>query len=103
MRRKILYYFPVEGAKNKAGNGNLTFDWFKKHFKLPIKHKYYTEMSNYSEEGYEFSYPPFRSKIAFTNHQLIWQGRVEDMIIEKHADEHEGVDETCHILLQGIK
>lgn len=95
----IEYYFPVEGAKNKANNGNLTFDFFKKHFKLPLNPEYFISL-NYSEElEFPTNLPQFKEIIAFSNGDLIWQGIVEGIIKEKRVDS----DDCIRVLLNPIK
>jgi hypothetical protein len=80
--KTIYYYFPKEGVKNKAGNALLTFDWFKKKFKLPIDLDYFHEI-NYMEEGEGFDIPYIKDIIALTDDKILWQGQVESIIRQK--------------------
>lgn len=96
--KTIYYYFPVEGAKNKAGNATLTFDWFKKKFRLPLDMNYFHEI-NYIEEGESFEVPYIKDIIALTDDEILWQGQVEAIIRQKSMKD----GEIIRILLYEIK
>ena len=96
--KTIYYYFPVEGAKNKAGNATLTFDWFKKKFRLPLDMNYFNQI-NYIEEGETFDIPYIKDIIAVTDEDILWQGQVEAIIRQKSLEE----GEIVRILLCEIK
>jgi hypothetical protein len=96
--KTIYYYFPVEGAKNKAGNAYLTFDWFKKKFRLPLDLDYFHEI-NYVEEGESFDVPYIKDIVALTDKKIIWQGQVEAIIRQKSIND----GEIVRILLYEIK
>lgn len=73
------FYIPVEGVKNKAGNANLTFDWFKKKFKNPVDFQYFIEI--------EYEYPiegrlQLKDIICFDHNGIQRQGIVESIIVE---------------------
>ena len=96
--KTIYYYFPKEGVKNKAGNATLTFDWFKKKFRLPLDMNYFNEI-NYIEEGETFDIPYIKDIIALTDEDILWQGQVEAIIRQKSLEE----GEIVRILLCEIK
>jgi hypothetical protein len=96
--KTIYYYFPKEGVKNKAGNALLTFDWFKKKFRLPLDMDYFNRI-NYIEEGETFEIPYIKDIVAITDEDILWQGQVEAIIRQKSLEE----GEIVRILLCEIK
>jgi len=96
--KTIYYYFPKEGVKNKAGNALLTFDWFKKKFRLPLDMDYFNRI-NYIEEGETFEIPYLKDIVAITDEDILWQGQVEAIIRQKSLEE----GEIVRILLCEIK
>lgn len=100
MKRVLKFYNPKEGLKNKAGTTNLTIDWFKKKFRMPIDSKVFDEI-NYEEKGSDLLPPDFKWLISVTHeNSLLWQGRVEGIAQEKVIDGAH--DEVIHILLQPL-
>lgn len=98
MSKRIIYYFPMTEKKNKAGNANLTIDWFKKQFKLPLDLTVFTEL-NYIDEGAGFETPNLKDVMAFTNDTLILQGEVEKIIRQRTFDD----GDIVRVLLSPIK
>jgi hypothetical protein len=96
--KNILYYFPTNGIKNKAKTANVTIDWFKKKFILPLDLNHFTEIA-YQEEGEIFEIPNLKDVIAFTHEEIIWQGEVEKIIRQKTVSEGEFI----RILLKPIE
>ena len=96
--KTIFYYFPIEGVKNKAGNATLTFDWFKKKFRLPIDLNYFHELNSF-EEVESFEVPYIKYMIDLTDDEILWQGQVEVIIRQKSMKD----GEIIRILLCEIK
>lgn len=96
----IKYYKQEQKIKNKAQTGLVTFDYFKKHFVLPLDMDKFQQI--YFEEVGDFlTIPQFKMIICLDifTYSVKFQGRVEGIIREIGQDEHE----VYHVLLQEIK
>jgi hypothetical protein len=95
----IRYYQQQKNLKNKAQTGLVTFDYFKKHFVLPLDMDKFEQLS-FEEVGQHLTIPQFKMIICLDvfMYSVKFQGRVEGIIREIGQDEHE----VYHVLLQEI-
>ena len=98
MPKEIIFYFPIEPLKNKAGTAILTIDWYKKQFKFPISKEYFESKGIKSFGPYTLNseIPNLSDVVSYNSKVLNFQGKVEKRLFQYPED-------IIHILISPIK
>lgn len=96
--KKIYYYIPNEDFI-ASYTGNITLDWFKSKFRLPIKSCFFDLPY---EERYSVVVPQLQwllnIPVILEGKPSVVQGTVESILIDKETE-----DEELHILINPFK